>query len=97
MRHDPEEWRRRRRAIWIRHRYGLTTEQVATLGTRCHICRAEVGKMCIDHDHDTGAIRGLLCDPCNTGLGRFRDDPLLLQAAVRYLKRGPLKDLPLLQ
>lgn len=51
----------------------------------------------IDHDHGCCAgnrscgrcIRGLLCAACNVGLGRFRDDPQLLQAALRYLDRGP--------
>lgn len=59
-------------------------------GRRCRICGvreedAPHGKLRLDHDHATGATRGLLCALCNTGLGMFRDDPELLAAAIQYL------------
>jgi hypothetical protein len=50
-------------------------------------CRGRECRLAIDHDHRTGAIRGLLCNSCNRGLGRFKDSVALLEAAVRYLKR----------
>lgn len=43
-------------------------------------------ELAIDHCHDTGKVRGLLCSSCNRGLGLFADDPQLLQRAADYLK-----------
>ena len=64
----------------------------------CAICSApEPGcdreYFAVDHDHDTGMVRGLLCSRCNPGLGYFKDDPELLKAAASYLeihRRGDL-------
>ena len=42
----------------------------------------------IDHDHKTGAIRGLLCLRCNAGMGNMNDDPVLLRRAALYLEGG---------
>ena len=40
---------------------------------------------CVDHDHETGAIRGILCNPCNKALGITKDDPAILQGLIKYL------------
>lgn len=42
--------------------------------------------LCLDHDHDTGLFRGILCNGCNTALGQFRDDPNLVEKALNYLR-----------
>jgi len=73
-----------------RHKYGLNVEEYDALvlasGGLCAICSGDMGDdICVDHCHDTGAVRGLLCRHCNFGLGHFRDDPERLRAALAYL------------
>jgi len=53
---------------------------------KCLICGLESQKLYIDHDHLTGKIRGLLCNNCNTALGKLQDDPALCCAAANYLE-----------
>lgn len=73
-------------------RYGLTPDDfLALLSTQegaCAVCQRVVGdeKLVIDHDHRTGKVRGLLCSPCNTALGFFRDDPATMDRAAAYLR-----------
>lgn len=57
-------------------------------GGLCAICRNQPDwrRLAVDHDHVTGAVRGLLCSQCNTGLGFFKDDPELVQVALCYLR-----------
>lgn len=59
---------------------------------KCAICGkpealAAKGTFHIDHDHETGFVRGLLCSACNLGIGHFRDDPILMLKAIRYLRK----------
>ena len=58
---------------------------------KCGICLesdVESINMAVDHDHVTGAIRGLLCRPCNIGIGLLKDDIERLGMAIRYLQNG---------
>jgi hypothetical protein len=81
----------------LRAKYGMSMDDYAALIAKqkgvCAICGQPPngkGALHVDHDHATGAIRGLLCLTCNAGLGSFRDDPALLGRAVRYLRRALL-------
>jgi hypothetical protein len=79
----------------LKKRYGISSEQYdemfAAQDQKCAICRTETpgGRGCfhVDHDHDTGKVRGLLCHRCNTSLGGFGDSVDVLRAAIAYLSR----------
>jgi hypothetical protein len=78
------------RADRLRREYGLTPEQVQVMreeqNDSCAICGLAFGeRLHIDHCHETGHVRALLCHNCNLGLGHFRDDPELMQKAIRYV------------
>ena len=71
-------------------------EMSAAQSGGCAICGVTVNengtRLCVDHNHDTGAIRGLLCHNCNTTLGRFKDDSGLLRRAAEYLESHDLEE-----
>jgi len=75
-------------------RYGISIDEFESLWNRqngvCAICGISLKeiKYRIDHDHNTGKVRGLLCISCNTGVGLFKDSPVILTGAVRYLEDG---------
>jgi hypothetical protein len=89
-----KDMRTRRRA-----KYGLTNEQFAHMFARqlgrCAICQKQWPgdadspnkDVQIDHDHDTGLVRSLLCSACNLGIGSMQDNPSLCRAAATYLER----------
>jgi hypothetical protein len=75
--------------------YGLSLEDFNSMmegqGGACAICGTRNwGKTgpSVDHNHETGAVRGLLCNQCNSGLGMFRDNPGTVKLAVAYLERN---------
>ena len=90
------ERKRTHRHNWLK-KYGMTVgeyeDMVAAQEGRCAICGTTkpgsngAVSWCVDHCHKTGAVRGLLCMGCNVGLGKFRDDPGLLEKAAAYLRR----------
>jgi len=71
-----------------RRKYGLELGEFAQLFAKqkglCAICNKPY-PLCVDHNHKTGKVRGLLCHACNVGLGKFFDDPALLIVAAKYL------------
>ena len=85
----------------LKYNFGITMLEYDRMlkdqGSVCKICgNPEVAKsnsgvtkrLAVDHCHDTGKIRGLLCQDCNIGIGKLKDNPVLLQKAMDYLKEG---------
>jgi len=81
----------------LKHTYGLTLEQYNEMvnrnGGRCYICNKIKKRnnckngLCVDHDHKTGQVRGLLCHSCNRALGLLGDDIKILKLAIKYLEK----------
>ena len=78
----------------LRSKYNITLDQYDDMYEeqqgRCAICGTDEpgghGKhFAVDHDHRSGQVRSLLCESCNTGLGKFKDNPDLLRLAQLYL------------
>lgn len=90
-----DEIRRWNRESYLRNKFGLEPEDyqrlLAAQDGRCAICRTDrpggaKKHFPVDHCHETGAVRGLLCDRCNRALGLFGDDVEILLKAAEYLR-----------
>lgn len=80
----------------LKNNYNMTIELYEQIFNaqdgKCAICKTSdfkglYSRPHVDHCHVTGQVRGILCHHCNTGLGLFRDDKSLLQAAAEYLQQ----------
>ncbi len=97
------KWRKdnpvREKSFYLKRSYGITIEEYNEIfghqGGVCAICnkpevaviRGKTLSLAVDHCHDSGKIRGLLCSKCNQGLGSFKDNPTRLAAAITYLSK----------
>lgn len=98
IKQDSVSYRQRVRRSVLKTAYGITPEQYEAMWTAqrgvCAICgrpeiatfRGKIKRLAIDHNHQTRKVRALLCVQCNHGLGRFDDDPELLEKAAAYLR-----------
>ena len=81
---DRFRWR-----LW--RKYRLTFEMWETLliaqAGRCELCTSPMPDPCVDHRHADGTVRALLCGPCNLLVGAVERDPILVNAAVSYLRK----------
>jgi hypothetical protein len=93
---NPESYRRANRNYRLKKEYGITESDYGLLlesqGGRCGICRRHQDelkyRLNVDHDHDTGEVRGLLCSRCNVSLGVFGDSVDGLMVAIAYLQKA---------
>lgn len=90
----------------LKNKFGISFENLMTMldeqNHKCAICGVEIraissdpGKgdvACVDHDHDTGKVRGLLCNPCNRGIGGLQDSVKILESAAAYLRKNSRGD-----
>lgn len=95
---DPDR-RQKTLRIALKSLYGLTWDQyqamLETQGGQCAICGATPdpngikasSRLHVDHDHETGKVRALLCNRCNQGIGYFRDDPGYMRRAAGYIEQ----------
>ncbi len=82
---------------YLRSRYGITADDydaaVVVRDRKCDLCgrppSEEYLKLHVDHDHNTGKVRGLLCISCNTGLGKLGDTVEAIQGVLAYLTSPP--------
>ena len=93
-RRQREDVKQRERAGHLKRKFGLTLEEYDQMleaqGGGCAICGRppnEKISLHVDHDHATGAVRGLLCFPCNQALAQLQESPDIVASALRYLMR----------
>jgi len=91
-----EEWRLHNRKYYLKCQYNVTQQYYDSLvkeqNHKCAICGTDEvdsvrGVLHIDHCHATGKLRGLLCQQCNTALGKFKDSEEILEKAKEYLRK----------
>ena len=89
--HIKRRGRKTEREYHLERNYGISkAEYIRMLLDQegvCAICKQPPTKkeLAVDHDHKTNKVRGLLCIPCNLGLGYFKDNPELVRTAANYL------------
>lgn len=86
--------KRKQQDYWLRSKYGITADQrdemLVAQGGCCAICNTSEPSgynWHVDHNHETGEVRGLLCSKCNQGIGLFDESTVNLESAIDYLRR----------
>lgn len=80
----------------LKHQYGMSIVDYKLLlkkqENKCAICSTHKNKLdrilCVDHNHQTGLVRGLLCYKCNAALGAFKDNVSIIKRAIKYLEKN---------
>lgn len=92
--HQSEAGKKSSAATKLKARFGITQEiydeMLAAQSGKCLVCDATESclghKLAVDHNHTTGAVRGLLCKACNVGIGSMGDDAARVERAAQYLR-----------
>jgi hypothetical protein len=84
------------RSYRLKNKYGLSKEDYFLLGEKqdwkCAICGSKESRnknstnLSVDHSHITGKVRGLLCHPCNAGIGYLQEDIKIMKNSIKYLE-----------
>lgn len=87
--------KQRAHELMVTKTYGIEAGEYERLykaqGGKCAICQYATGqskRLAVDHNHNTGVVRGLLCGPCNQFVGRLRDSPEAFLRAYKYLSNN---------
>lgn len=96
-----KEYRNKHRTIinekstwsYLRRTYGVTQTDYNNMmrlqNSACKICKEKpLSKLCVDHDHKTGKVRGLLCHSCNNSLGLLKESISVLQSMIQYIEEN---------
>lgn len=88
---DTPEYKRFLRDQHFKQEYGIGLEVVESMKADqnylCAICKNKSDRLHVDHNHDTGKVREMLCHKCNTALGMFHENINTLEEAIRYLQK----------
>lgn len=91
LRKTNPEYKRKRKNTELKCYFGITIEDYDRMlkeqNGSCAICETKPLKLCVDHCHATGKVRGLLCNDCNLGIGKLKDNIKTLQNAISYLSK----------
>jgi hypothetical protein len=91
--HNSPVWNSKQRDYKYKSNYGISIEDYNAMFEdqegRCAICKKHQmefkKKLHVDHKHETGQVRGLLCHNCNLAIGRLMEDPVIIKSALEYV------------
>jgi hypothetical protein len=79
-----------REVIWARQNIAITYEEYLDrynlLGGKCEICNGKFDVLCVDHNHKTGRLRGLLCTRCNLAIDNLDESVATMARAIQYIQ-----------